>query len=123
VPLQAIADPSRDVYHRDGLAALMAFTAAYVEEVRARHLPTWSELQKPETRPTVVRLWEQAERVMASSCGRPRLGLEAPHFLASVCAMPARGGLAQLLGRPPACHRACLEEARAEGGQAGRSRN
>ena len=107
VELQPIASPNRDVYHRDGLAALMSFVAAYVEEARAGSPRTWAELQKPVLKSTVARLWDQAERVMAGSCSSPRFGLEAPQYLARVCAVTIRHGLAMMLGRPPLCPKQC----------------
>ena len=110
VKLQAIADPGRDVYHRDGLAALMSFVAAYVEDARARYPATWAELQKPLVKKTVVGLWTQAERVMSSSCRSPRIGLEAPLYLSKVCSATIKHGLAVMLGRPPVCPIGCTAE-------------
>jgi hypothetical protein len=110
VLLHPIARRDRDVYHRDGLAALMAFVAAYAEEARLAHPRTWRELQKPAAKLTVATLWGEAERVMASSCALPGFGMEAPRTLALVCKATIKHGLGQILGRPPLCPRRCLAE-------------
>jgi hypothetical protein len=108
VRLARLADPNRDVFHRDGLAALMAFVAAYVEHARADEGTTWTALKKPDVRRSISILWAQAENVMGSSCRMPRYALEAREYLAPVCAANIRHGLGELLGRPPLCPVSCL---------------
>ena len=96
-----------NAYHRDGLAALMAFVAKYVEEARVNHPLTWRRLQQKRVRGTVAGLWAQAETAMGGSCQVPDIGEEAPDFLASVCRATFAGGIGQLLGRPPLCPVRC----------------
>jgi hypothetical protein len=107
VQLDSIASRDREVYHRDGLAALMAFVASYVEAAQREHPDTWRELARPEVRTVVATLWEQAETVMGRSCRTRNYGHEAPRFLAPVCKADARHGLGRLLGRPPLCPVRC----------------
>jgi hypothetical protein len=108
VKLRRLSREEYDVFHRDGLAALMSFTAAYVERARADDKTTWSALQSPEVRRTVTTLWAQAEDVMGASCRVPRYAMDAAEFLAPVCAANIRHGLGALLGRPPLCPVSCL---------------
>ncbi|MFN3868760.1 MAG: hypothetical protein ACK4MF_06815 [Hyphomicrobiaceae bacterium] len=107
VALRSIATPGLSASHRDGLAALMSFVAAYTQEARRAHPPTWQRLNAAPVRATVGALWSQAERVMGRSCGIADFGTEAPAFLAPVCRHDANSALGQLLGRPPACPVTC----------------
>ncbi len=107
VSLQRLAPRDRHAYHRDGLAALMAFVAKYVEEARLNHPLTWRRLQQQRVRGTVAGLWAQAESAMGGSCQVPDIGEEAPDFLGTVCRATFAGGIGQLLGRPPLCPVRC----------------
>jgi hypothetical protein len=109
IKLTKLMDPNRDVYHRDGLAALMAFTAAYVDRAKDERTETWTALQAPAVRKTVNILWSQAERVMGASCRTPRYALETPDYLAPICSANISHGLGELLGRPPLCPVSCLK--------------
>lgn len=108
VKLRRLSRQDYDVFHRDGLAALMSFTAAYVERARAEDKTTWSALQGAAVKRTVTTLWAQAELVMGASCRVPRYAYEAVEFLTPVCAASIRHGLGLLLGRPPLCPVSCL---------------
>ena len=108
VDLQALRSHEETVDHRDGLAALMAFTAAYAETARAQDAATWEGLQATPARRTVAILWSQAERVMASSCGISNYGAEDKEYIRRVCAAGPRSAMARLIGRAPACPTACL---------------
>jgi hypothetical protein len=110
VQLRSLSPPDRSVHHRDGLAALMAFVAAYTEQARTRHPETWRELQRPELRHTVTTLWAQAEVVMGNSCRTPNYGYEAPIFLEHFCKATIHHALGTLLGRPPLCPVSCKEK-------------
>lgn len=110
VKLKRYSSENYDVYHRDGLAALMAFTAAYVERARQEDAAAWSALQAPGVRRSVATLWAQAEHVMGASCRVPRYAHEAAEFLTPVCGATIRHGLGQLLGRPPLCPVTCLRQ-------------
>lgn len=109
VKLRQFAQKDYDVMHRDGLAALMAFTAAYVERARTEDKDAWAILQSPAVRGTIATLWGQAEQVMGASCRVPRYAMETSDFLKPVCAANIRHGLGHLLGRPPLCPVSCLK--------------
>lgn len=106
--LDALHDPTVQVSHRDGLAALMSFVALYIEAA-ATDPPTWTGLKRPETRAAVAALWGQAERTMLASCRIPGLGSEDRTFLSKLCAVDPQAALKRLLGRPALCPKACLE--------------
>lgn len=108
VDLRALRSREEVVDHRDGLAALMAFTSAYAETARATDAATWEGLQAPPVRPAIATLWAQAERVMASSCGISNYGAEDKAYLGRVCAAGPRSAVARLIGHAPACPSACL---------------
>lgn len=107
VGLQSLAPRGRAVFHRDGLAALMSFVAAYVDEAFRNHPSTWRLLVQPNHRKTVGGLWTQAEQVLGDSCRMKDFSDEAPRFLVNVCSATFHGGLGQLLGRPPVCPVRC----------------
>src|SRR3954447_438879 len=54
----------QQVDHRDGLAALMAFVALYVERAEQSEPATWSGLREPAVAKTFSELWGRAEKVM-----------------------------------------------------------
>ncbi len=109
VDLRALSSPDTAVDHRDGLTAMMAFLAVYIDIARTSEPDTWSGLQRPQVAATISTLWTRAERVMARSCGIPNFGTSDRSYLGQVCAVGDRSALAQLLGRAPACPTACLE--------------
>jgi hypothetical protein len=95
------------VGHRDGLAALMSFVMSYVDTARQSFPGTWENLQRPEVRETVQTLWAQAETALASSCAIPGFGQDDRKPVGFLCDARNAGGLADLLGRAPACPAAC----------------
>ena len=107
--LRALSSPNEAVDHRDGLAAMMAFLAAYVDLARTSEPDTWRGLQQPDVARTISTLWARGEGVMARSCGIPNFGTSDRSYIGQVCAAGDRSALAQLLGRAPACPAACLE--------------
>jgi hypothetical protein len=98
-----------EVDHRDGLAALMAFTALYVERAEQSEPATWSGLLQPRVAKTVSELWGRAEKVMASSCGIPNFGTEDKSLIRQFCQAGPRAALQKILGRAPVCPTACLK--------------
>src|SRR4051794_7232755 len=98
-----------EVDHRDGLAALMAFVAVYVERAEQSEPATWNGLREPRVARTVSELWGQAEQVMASSCGIPNFGGEDRPMIRQFCQAGPQGALAKILGRPAVCPTACLK--------------
>jgi hypothetical protein len=98
------------VDHRDGLAALMAFVALYVERAAQSEPATWSGLQEPRVARTVSELWGRAETVMASSCGIPNFGSEDKSLIRQFCQRGPQAALQKIIARAPVCPRACLTE-------------
>ena len=109
VDLKDMRSASRSSDHRDGLAALMAFTAVYVEHARANEPETWAGLQAPTVSTVFEKIWGRAETVMASSCGIPEFGTQYVGFLQKVCKPGAQAALASVMGRPPVCPAQCLK--------------
>ena len=96
------------VDHRDGLAALMAFVALYVERAEQSEPATWSGLRAPGVARTVSELWGRAEQVMASSCGIPNFGTGDRSLIRQFCQPGPQASLQKILGRAPVCPSACL---------------
>jgi hypothetical protein len=108
---EASAEPSDEqIDHRDGLAALMAFVALYVEQAEASEPGTWSGLRQPGVAKTVSELWGRAETVMAASCGIPNFGTEDKTLIRQFCQRGPRAALQKILGRAAVCPSACLKE-------------
>jgi hypothetical protein len=98
-----------EVDHREGLAALMAFVALYVERAEESEPATWSGLQQPRVAKIVSELWGRAEKVMASSCGIPNFGTEDKPLIRQFCQGRPQASLQKILGRAPVCPTACLK--------------
>src|SRR6185295_11508287 len=97
-----------DVDHRDGLAALMAFTALYAERAEQSEPATWRGLLEPRVAKAVSELWGRAERVMASSCGIPNFGAQDKSLIRQFCQRGPQASLQKILKRAPVCPTACL---------------
>lgn len=108
VRLKHLRSENEDVSHRDGLAAVMAFVAVYVQTAEESEPATWSGLRQPEAARVVSELWGRAETVMASSCGIPGFGTEDRAHLRQLCQAGPQASLGRLLGRPALCPTACL---------------
>lgn len=109
VDLKDRRSAERSSDHRDGLAALMAFVAVYVEQAKASEPETWEGLQQPHVAMTIGKIWSRAEKVMASSCGIPDFGTQYVGYLQKVCRPEAQSALASVIGRPPVCPTECLQ--------------
>ena len=105
-----VAAEDVEVDHRDGLAALMAFVALYVERAQTSEPVTWVGLQQPRVARTISELWGSAETVMASSCGIPNFGTEDKTLIRQFCQAGPRAALQKIIGRAPVCPTACLME-------------
>jgi hypothetical protein len=112
VNLDSLRSADEQVDHRDGLAALMAFVAVYVETAEESEPATWSGLQKPPVANTVAALWERAEQVMVSSCRVPNIGSEDKTYIRRFCEAGPQSAMQRILGRPPVCPVACLRTPR-----------
>ena len=108
VDLKALARSEESVDHRDGLAAMMAFVAVYAETAKDSRPETWSGLQAPNVAHAIATIWERAEWVIASSCGIPNFGDADRSYIREFCSTEAQTALEPILGRAPACPRACL---------------
>jgi hypothetical protein len=104
-----VEEGDQEVDHRDGLAALMAFVALYVEHAEQREPVTWSGLQQPRVAKTVSELWGRAEKVMASSCGIANFGTQDRALIRQFCQSGPQAALQKILGRAPVCPTACLK--------------
>jgi len=109
VALSGLRPANEHVDHRDGLAALMAFVAIYVQTAEEGQPATWNGLQKPEVAKTVSTLWGQAEMVIASSCRVPDFGSRDQRFIRQFCGEKAQASLQKILGRAPVCPVDCLQ--------------
>jgi hypothetical protein len=109
VDLKGFRSAERSSDHRDGLAALMAFTAVYIERAQASEPETWEGLRQPHVAATIEKLWTHAEKVMASSCGIPDFGTQYVGFLRQVCRPEAQAALESVMGHAPACPTECLK--------------
>lgn len=107
--LRGVRSGGEQVDSRDGLAALMAFVALYVQRADESEPATWSGLQKPPVSKTISELWGRAEKVMASSCGIPNLGTDDKGFIRQFCQPKPQASLQKILGRAPVCPSACLK--------------
>jgi hypothetical protein len=105
----AVAAGDGQVDHRDGLAALMAFVALYVERAEASEPANWRGLLEPRVAKTVSELWGRAEQVMASSCGIPNFGTEDRSLIRQFCQAGPQASLKKILERAPVCPVACLK--------------
>jgi hypothetical protein len=108
VNLARAVEAGDQVDHRDGLAALMAFVALYVERAEQSEPATWSGLREPPVAKAVSELWGRAEKVMASSCGIPNFGSEDKSLIRQFCQPGPQASLQKILGRAPICPTACL---------------
>ncbi len=109
IDLRKLRRKDEYVDNRDGLAALMAFVALYVEKAEASEPATWSGLQKPGVANTVKELWGHAEKVMSASCGIPRFGSFDKTFIRQFCEPAAQSSLQTIIGRAPVCPTECLK--------------
>jgi hypothetical protein len=109
IDLKSLTRPNETNDHRDGLAALMAFVALYIERAQSDDPTTWAGLQKPEVAKTVTELWGHAEKVMSASCGIPNFGTEDKSYIRKFCEPKAQASLQTILGRAPECPTACLK--------------
>lgn len=108
IRLKPLEAPDQVTHHRDGLAAFMAFVAAYAAKAKADHPQTWKALKVSKVRASVYTLWSQAEDVMGNSCRIRNIANEATQYLRQVCTASILHPLSELLGRPPLCPVRCL---------------
>lgn len=112
VDLESLRPHDVEVEHRDGLAALMAFVAVYVETAKESEPVTWGGLQEPAVAKTVAALWKRAEQVIVSSCRIPNIGGADKTYIRRFCEAGPRSAMQTILGRPPVCPVDCLRTPR-----------
>jgi hypothetical protein len=117
VALDSLRPRQEEIDSRDGLAALMAFVAIYVETAEESRPKTWSGLQQPAVATTVSALWSQAEKVMASACGIANFGHDDQKHIRQFCAEKPQASLAKILGRAPVCPADCLSPPKSAAGR------
>lgn len=110
VSLNRLRPANQRVDHRDGLAALMAFVAIYVETAEESHPATWTGLQK--VAPVMSELWMQAETVLTASCRIPEFGSQDQTSIRQFCGEKPQAALRKILGRTPVCPAECLTSAK-----------
>jgi len=109
VDLKGMRRADRYTDSRDGLAALMAFVALYVEHARASEPATWEGLREPAVARAMATLWGHAEKAMAASCGLPNFGTRDKAFLRQAYGRSAQAALTGVIGRAPATPDECLK--------------
>lgn len=109
VDLVSLSKPSDgSVSNRDGLGALMSFVMKYADNAKQKSPATWTALKAPGPQRVIRTLWGQAEKVMASSCGIPRFGVDDHTYISFICSRSNGVALGELLGRSVACPQSCL---------------
>ena len=105
--LQSLPKGPGVVSHRDGMVAMMAFMASYVQTAKEKKPQTWEGLQQPETRNVIRTLWNQAETALKASCGIPGIGMDDRKYIGHVCQANNSSALGELLGQQVTCFSTC----------------
>ncbi|MPZ55200.1 MAG: hypothetical protein GEU91_01640 [Rhizobiales bacterium] len=108
VRLVSLRRRDREIDHRDGLTALMAFVVSYVDTAQKKRLAAWQGLQSPEPRRALQILWTQAETALESSCGIPTFGRKDRDYIAFMRNPKNNAALTELIGRAPNFSIDCL---------------
>ncbi len=108
VKLASLQRRDRQVDHRDGLTALMAFVVSYAETAQKKQPATWQGLQRPEHKQALQTLWTQAETTLELSCGIPAFGSKDKDYIAFINDPKRKTALAELIGRAPNISNDCL---------------
>lgn len=98
-----------------GMTTMMAYVAHYAEFARTSRPDTWAKLTtNTSVRQTVIRLWTQAESVLARACVQQTKSDDAKdaNYIRSICENPS--AIAQVIGRPVKCPSHCLTVASTE---------
>lgn len=108
VKLVSLQRRDRQVDHRDGLAALMAFVVSYADTAKKGQPATWQGLQSAETQKALQALWAQAETTLDASCGIPAFGRKDKDYIAFINDSKNNGALSELIGRTPKISDECM---------------
>lgn len=101
VKLVSLQRRDRQVDHRDGLTAMMAFVVSYSDMAKKSQPATWQGLQAAEPKQVIQTLWAQAETVLNSSCDIPAFGRKDKDYIAFINDPKNNTAIAELIGRSP----------------------
>ena len=108
VKLVSLQRRDRQIDHRDGLTALMAFVVSYTDTARKSQPAAWQGLQATEPKQVIQTLWAQAETVLNSSCGLPAFGRKDKDYIAFINDSKNNKAITDLIGRSPKISDECL---------------
>ena len=108
VKLVSLQRRDRQVDHRDGLTALMAFVVSYTDTAKKSQPAAWQGLQAAEPKQVIQTLWAQAETVLNSSCGIPAFGQKDKDYIAFINDSKNNTAIADLIGRSPKISDECV---------------
>lgn len=98
----------RQIDHRDGLTALMAFVVSYADVAKKSQPTTWQGLQAADTKQVIQALWAQAETTLNASCDIPAFGRKDKNYLAFIVDAKNNAAISELIGRSPTISNECL---------------
>ncbi len=105
IKLNSLRPTTSHVNYREGLAAMMAFTAAYLKNARNSEELTWRGLQSPQVSRQINAIWTQAEETISKSCRIVDFGMDGEKYLEFVCVPGNNSALSIILKRAPYCCR------------------
>ncbi len=108
VKLVSLQRRDRQVDHRDGLTALMAFVVSYVDTAKRSQPATWEGLQSAEPKRVLQTLWAQAETTLDASCGIPAFGRKDKDYIAFITDPSKNAAISELIGRTPKISDECV---------------
>lgn len=108
VKLVSLQRRDRQVDHRDGLTALMAFVVGYADMAKKSQPATWQGLQSGETKQIIQALWAQAEATLNASCDIPAFGRKDKDYMAFIGNAKNNAAMTELIGRAPNIADECL---------------
>ncbi|ARP98873.1 hypothetical protein [Pseudorhodoplanes sinuspersici] len=98
----------RQIDHRDGLTAIMAFVVSYTDTAKKSQPATWQGLQAAEPKQVIQTLWAQAETALNSSCDIPAFGRKDKDYIAFISNSKNNTAISELIGRSPKISDECL---------------
>jgi hypothetical protein len=108
VKLVSLQRRDRQIDHRDGLTAIMAFVVSYTDMAKKSQPTAWQGLQEAEPKQVIQTLWAQAEGVLNSSCDIPGFGRKDKEYIAFVNDPKNNAAITDLIGRSPKISDECV---------------
>ena len=108
VKLVSLQRRDRQVDHRDGLTALMAFVVSYTDMAKKSQPAAWQGLQAAEPKQVIQTLWTQAETVLNASCDIPAIGRKDKDYIAFINDPKNNTAITDLIGRSPKISDECV---------------